>query len=164
MVKRKYLILVAMAGMLVSLDQLTKFVVTSRLQLGETIVVFYNFFNITQVRNSGAAFGLFSDLATGLREPLFLILPAVTVSIILLLFSRLKDNQQISIFAFSMIIGGALGNLMDRLRLGHVVDFLDFHWRNQIHFPAFNVADSAITIGVAMLFVSILFENDKRAN
>jgi signal peptidase II len=158
MVPRKYLVLVAMASMLISFDQLTKFLVTSRIKLGESVAVIDHFFHLTLVYNSGAAFGLFANLPPDIREPIFFLVPGITLVFVLTIFARLKESQQLSIYALAMVVGGALGNLMDRIRLGKVVDFLDFHWRQAYHFPAFNLADSAITLGVFLLFLSVLFK------
>lgn len=151
-----------MTGMLVSVDQLTKFLVTNRFRRGETLSIFDDFLNLTLVYNPGAAFGLFASLPVEAREPLFFLVPGLTLVFILLVFSRLAENQQLSIYSLSMIVGGALGNIMDRLRLGHVIDFLDLHWQNTMHFPAFNVADAAISVGVALLFVSLVYEKESR--
>lgn len=163
MVSRKYLILVAMTGMLVSLDQLTKFLVTSRFHLGETKQVIADFFNMTLVYNSGAAFGILSNLPEAYREPFFFVVPGITLVFLLVFFSRVMEERQLTIYALSLIVGGALGNMMDRLRIGKVIDFLDFHWRGTYHFPAFNLADSAITLGVFLLFLSMIYEKEAEA-
>lgn len=162
MVKRKYLILLSMLGMLVSFDQLTKFLVVSRFRLGETLPVIKSYFNLTLVHNPGAAFGMLATLPPEWRDPFFLIVPIVTLIVILAVFFKLHEGQHISIYSLSMIVGGAVGNLIDRVRLGFVIDFLDFHWDYQHHFPAFNVADSAITVGVFLLIVSMFFEKEPR--
>ncbi len=160
MVPQKYLILVAMTGWLISMDQLTKFLVASRFRTGELLVVWENFFQITPVHNTGIAFGLLSGLPDYLRDPLFFIVPGLTLIFILLYFRSLKENQKLSIYAIALIVGGALGNLMDRLRLGYVIDFLDFHYHNRLHFPAFNLADCAITLGVCFWLASLFFEQE----
>lgn len=160
MIQRKYLILLAMVGTLVSFDQLTKFLIVSNFRLGESLPLLQDYFNLTLVHNPGAAFGILANLAPQWREPFFLIVPLVTLMIILAVFLKLHEEQVISMYALSMIVGGAIGNLIDRLRLGYVIDFLDFHWKYQHHFPAFNVADSAITIGVGMLLLSMLYEKE----
>jgi len=147
-----------MASMLISLDQLTKFLVTSRIRPGESLPVLDHFFHLTLVYNSGAAFGLLSNLSPSIRDPLFFLVPGITLIFVIVVFTRLRENQQLSIYALALVVGGALGNLMDRIRLGRVVDFLDFHWRHTHHFPAFNFADAAITLGVFLLFLSVLFE------
>lgn len=156
--QRKYLILVACTGLISSLDQLTKFLASIYLEPGESIPVVAGFFDLSLVQNRGAAFGLFSAMPAGIRDPLFLLPPAITILFILFFFYRLTDQQRLSIYALSLVVGGAVGNLVDRLRLGHVIDFLDFHWRHEAHFPAFNLADAAICTGVALLFVGMLTE------
>ena len=160
MVPRKYLVLVSSSGALISLDQLSKFWASSQLKLGETRPVVDLFLNLSLVRNSGAAFGLFSNLRQELRDPLFLFVPVLTLLVIFFAFTRLRDSQAYSIGSFCLIIGGAFGNILDRLRLGYVVDFLDFHWNSRAHFPAFNVADAAISLGVLVLFVGIFWEKN----
>lgn len=161
MVPRKYLILLALTGMLTAFDQLFKFLVMSRFHLGESVVVLENFFNLTRVHNAGAAFGLLATLGPTWREPFFFVVPIAMLAVIFVVFYRLKENQHLSIFSLSLIVGGAFGNLADRLRLGYVVDFLDFHWHERLHFPAFNLADSAICCGVFLLMISLVFESDK---
>ena len=160
MIKRKYLILLATIGFLVAADQLSKLLIVTSLQLGHTINLVPGFFNFTLVHNPGAAFGFLATVSPSWREPFFLIVPAGTLLLIFLYFLRLKEWQSFSIYSLSLIMGGAIGNLVDRLRLGYVIDFLDFHWRFQIHFPAFNVADSAITVGVGLIIVGIFFEKE----
>lgn len=156
MPRRKYYILISFVGFIVSLDQLTKTIVVSRMQLNESIEVIKNFFNITLIHNSGAAFGLLANLDPAIRNPFFLIIPSLTLLAILYAFHRLKEDETWSIFGLVLIVGGALGNLIDRVRVGVVIDFLDFHWANRYHFPAFNVADSAICIGVGILILNLL--------
>lgn len=150
----------SLAGALVSFDQLTKLLVVGSLKLGESVQVIKLFFHITLVHNPGAAFGLFATLKPELREPFFFVIPLATLGIIGVVFYRLKESQQLSIFALTLIIGGAIGNLIDRVRLGFVIDFLDFHWMFKYHFPAFNLADAAITIGVLILLLSIVYEKE----
>ena len=161
MIPRKYLILLSTVGFIVALDQLTKNLVVSRFHLGDTKTVFSSFLNITRVHNAGAAFGLLATLPPHLRDPFFFLVPGFTLAVILFVFYRLRDSQSLSTYALAMIVGGALGNLADRLRLGFVIDFLDFHWNSGWHFPAFNVADAAISLGVAMLLVGMLQEKDE---
>lgn len=162
MIQKKYLILLAMIGTLVSLDQLTKFLVSSRFQLGESLAVLEGFFHITLVHNTGAAFGILANLPDSYREPFFFLVPGITLVVILAVFARLNEKQNISVYALSLIMGGALGNIVDRMRLGYVVDFVDFHFQHKMHFPAFNVADTAITVGVGLLFLSLIYEKETR--
>jgi signal peptidase II len=161
MIPRKYLILISAVGLIVALDQLTKNLVVSRFHLGDSMPVLDSILNITRVHNSGAAFGLLATLPPNLRDPFFFLVPGLTLAVILFVFYRLRESQNLSTYALAMIVGGALGNLADRVRLGFVVDFLDFHWNAGWHFPAFNVADAAISLGVAMLLLAMLREKDE---
>ncbi|MGZ3650714.1 MAG: signal peptidase II [Bdellovibrionota bacterium] len=163
MVPRKYLILLSTNGLVLALDQITKNAVVARFRLGESLPLVSNFLSLTRVHNVGAAFGLLATLPSNLRDPFFFLVPGLTLAVIFFVFYRLRDNQSISTYALAMIVGGALGNLADRIRLGFVIDFLDFHWKSGWHFPAFNVADSAITLGVMLLLAAMLQEKDTDA-
>lgn len=160
MIKRKYLILLSVQGLIVALDQLTKFTVAGLFKLGESVAVIPSLFNLTLVHNNGAAFGFLSDLSHPFREPFFLVVPGLTLAAILFVFTKVQDRQIISVYGLSLIVGGALGNIVDRVRVGYVIDFLDFHWKGHYHFPAFNVGDSAITIGAFLLILSMVLEKD----
>jgi signal peptidase II len=162
MVRLKYLVLISMSGMIVSFDQLTKFLVSASFRLGDTREVVPGFFNLTLAHNRGAAFGLLADIPPAIGEPVFFLVPGLVLALIGVFFVRLRSHQTLSIYALSLIVAGALGNLTDRLHLGHVVDFLDFHW-GRYHFPAFNLADAAICLGVALLLLSIFREKDPGA-
>jgi signal peptidase II len=151
-----------MVGTLVSLDQLTKFLITEHLDPGQSLAVIAGFFQFTLVHNTGAPFGMLANLPGKYREPFFFLVPGITLVVVLITFYRLRERQLLSVYALSLIVGGALGNIMDRLRLGHVVDFLDFHFRQAAHFPAFNLADTAITVGVGLLFLGLLLEREAR--
>ncbi len=132
------------------LDRLTKSVITSYLAVGDLIPVVPGFFNIVHVRNRGAAFGIFGGGGTA-SVVVLAIVSAVAIAVLLYLIKEATTRLQI--FALSLITGGALGNLVDRVMLGEVVDFLDLYARGY-HWPAFNVADSAITVGVVLALVS----------
>lgn len=135
---------------IVILDQVTKSWIVSRFTLGESLPFIPGYFSLVYVRNTGAAWGLFGDF-TG-----FLIVLSVAVLVVLIVFRRvLMGDGLIHRVALGLMIGGIVGNLFDRVRLGYVVDFLDFYWKNH-HFPAFNVADSAICVGVGLLMLSSL--------
>ncbi len=173
--KKKYLILLGVCGVLVFLDQATKLLVYSQMELGQDIAVIPNFFSITYVRNPGAAFGMLSDAHEGFRNIFFLLVPPVALIFILAILRGVKDTDLASILALSAIAGGAVGNFIDRVRFGYVVDFLDFYlpqgffafsklsssWQDyplarSVHWPAFNVADMAIVCGaLALLAVEI---------
>lgn len=151
MAQRKYFLLAAVAALVVVLDQLTKLYVHTHFELGEYIPVIPDFFNITYVRNPGAAFGFMRDSHETFRTIFFLSMPPLAMITILAILKGVANNDSIQILALSGIFGGAVGNYLDRLRFGFVVDFLDFHWKNKYNFPAFNIADSAIVVGVGVL-------------
>ena len=156
--KFKYVFLIAWSTFAVALDQLTKIYIHTRFQLGESITVIENFFNITYVRNPGAAFGFLAESHPDFREAFFLTIPPVAMVIILMILRGVSDKDRWQIFALSSIFGGAIGNYIDRLRFRYVIDFLDFHLYQKYSWPAFNVADSAIVVGVIILMVLMWLE------
>ncbi len=140
-------------------DQLTKYIAVDIIPLYESIEVF-PFFNWTLMYNEGAAFSFLSDQGGWQRWFLIILSSIVTAVLIIWLFRLLHDERSIAI-SLSLIIGGAIGNLIDRILLGHVVDFIHLHYQSY-YWPAFNVADSAITIGVTIMIVDSLFFAQKR--
>jgi signal peptidase II len=136
-----------LAAAVVVLDQLSKAAVNSHFVFGETLAV-TSFFNLVLAHNTGAAFSLLSD-AGGMQRWLFSII-AIVASVWIIWLLRKHQTQKLFSFALAFILGGAIGNLIDRIAYGYVVDFLDFHWSGY-HFAAFNLADSAITCGAALL-------------
>jgi len=134
------------------LDQLTKSWVIAEFYLGQREII-TSFFNLVHVHNYGAAFSFLSD-AGGWQRWFFAALSALVSAVIIVWISRLPKTRWIESLALALILGGALGNLYDRLVLGYVVDFLDFHWSGS-HFPAFNVADSGITMGAILLILDM---------
>lgn len=153
----------AVVPLVVVLDQLTKWIVESTMELYELIPVIPGFFNLTRTYNYGAAFGMFSGMSDGWREAV-LVLTATVALIVVGYFLRHPHYQgRLSQVSLSMVLGGAIGNLIDRFFRGAVVDFLDFYVATY-HWPAFNIADSAICIGVAcMLFGPIGIKADERS-
>lgn len=131
----------------IALDQSTKYGITQSFILGESLPV-TSFFNLVLAYNTGAAFNLFAQ-ASGWQHAFFVTI-ASGASVLIIYLLRKHAQQVLFSFALSLILGGALGNLIDRILFGHVVDFLDFHYGNY-HWPAFNVADSAITGGALLL-------------
>ncbi len=153
------LAIVATCAAVVALDQISKYMVLVALKDGESVPILAGFFNLVLVYNKGAAFGLFSGVADGLRQMLLGLTTLVALGLVL--YFLLKDyfSDQVARIALGLIFGGALGNIVDRVRIGKVVDFLDFYL-GQYHWPAFNVADSAICIGVLIL---LLRSGEKKA-
>jgi signal peptidase II len=154
----KYTLLATLLPLLILLDQWTKYLIHTRLRLYEAIPIIEGFFNITYVRNTGAAFGMLADADPAFRKPFFIIVPLVALVSILLLLKRLPAHQNKTNIPLILILAGALGNLIDRFVYGFVVDFLSFFHADIGQFPAFNVADSAISVGVAFLMLE-MFRN-----
>jgi signal peptidase II len=128
-------------------DQLTKMIVDRTISLHESIPIIDGLFNLTYVRNTGAAFGIFAGSHEAFRLPFLILVSVLALGFVVVMLKRLRDEETGLITALSLIIGGAIGNLVDRVLYGEVIDFLDFYWSNY-HWPAFNVADSCITVGV----------------
>ncbi len=133
-------------------DQLTKILILGHYQLGDSTMV-TSFFNVVRVHNAGAAFSFLSD-ASGWQRWLFIGIGAVAMVLIVWML-RSNPTQRLFSAALTLILGGAMGNVLDRLLYGYVVDFIDVHWAGW-HFPAFNVADSAISLGAAALILDEL--------
>lgn len=160
--KKKYLYLSVITGLLVASDQLVKMYIHTQFHLGESIVVVPNFFNLTYVRNFGAAFGFLAESHPTFREIFFLAMPPIALLIILTIMRGVKDDDTKQIVALSAIFGGAIGNYVDRLRFRYVIDFLDFHLNNKYSWPAFNIADSAIVGGVGLLLLMMVYESRQK--
>ncbi|WP_295645359.1 signal peptidase II [uncultured Methylibium sp.] len=141
------LVWLGIAMLVVVLDQVTKTLILGAFQYGDSRHV-TDFFNIVRVHNTGAAFSFLAG-ASGWQRWFFVGL-GVVASVFILWMLRTQGHQKLFATALSLILGGAVGNVVDRLLHGYVVDFLDFHWGGS-HFPAFNVADSAISVGAALL-------------
>lgn len=135
------------------LDQLTKWLAVETFRLGERMEIF-PFFNLTMAHNYGAAFSFLADHGGWQRWFFTAIAAGVSAALIIWLKKLPKTDWWIAV-ALALILGGALGNLYDRVLLGYVVDFLDFHWQGS-HFPAFNIADSGITVGAAMMIIDMI--------
>ncbi len=153
---RKYQILAVLSSVTLILDQVTKWLVVRDFHLGESIPIIPGFFSLTYIRNTGAAFGLLAQMDSSYRVPFFLIVPVIALVAIGYIFRKIPPKDVKLSVALSLVVGGAVGNLIDRIVYGYVVDFLDFHWKYTYHFPAFNIADSAICIGVGILMLDLL--------
>jgi signal peptidase II len=142
-------------GGILVLDQATKALVDKTMAMHQSIDLIPNFASLTYLRNTGAAFGFLAGARSSLRIVFFALISSVAIGCIVYLIRGLRPQQRALLASLSLILGGAVGNLIDRLRLGEVIDFIDLHWYD-IHWPAFNVADSAISIGVALLFIQMI--------
>ena len=148
--------LIIIAGIIIVADQITKAVVLSKMALYQSISVIPGFFNLTHIHNPGGAFGFLAQQNPALRIGVFLFASSIAIVLIFLFYRQIPKTHPILSAGLALIFGGAIGNLVDRIRFGKVVDFLDFYI-GKIHWPAFNVADSAITVGVAIFLVHLVF-------
>jgi signal peptidase II len=136
----------------IGLDQLTKLYIISHFPLYETRALIPNWLDLTYTLNPGAAFSLFATMPAAAREIFFLVLSCTAAVVLLVLLAR-RSTSAVSQIGFALILGGTLGNLIDRVIRGRVVDFIYFH-HDSFNYPVFNVADSAITIGVATVLLT----------
>lgn len=143
------------AGLIVCLDQITKALVDRYMALYESRSIVDGLLRLTYVQNRGAAFGILSDADLPYQAALFAVVSLLALAAIAVYAWKLPAGSRLPRLALALIMGGAVGNLLDRLQHGHVVDFVDVYWGVH-HWPAFNVADSAISVGVALLLLDIL--------
>jgi len=151
----------AIAFTVALLDQLSKYYIQRAFRPGQVVTIIPHVFNLTFVLNPGAAFGFLAGASANFRNPFFIIVSLLAIVFIVYHRSRYRRMELLPSLGLSLILGGALGNLVDRLRLGMVVDFLDFYY-GDYHWPAFNVADSAITVGVALLILELIAGRRRR--
>jgi len=150
---RKYHILIA--ALVVVLDRLTKALVAQRISLHDSVDVIPGVFRLTHVQNPGAAFGLFSESSSEWKVAMLILFSVAALAVVSALLWKNGKAMNATAIALSLVFGGALGNLWDRVLSGRVIDFLDFYIGSH-HWPAFNIADSAIVVG-ALLLLSEIF-------
>lgn len=155
----KYVLVFSLALVIVILDQITKIWVDTDMKLYETIPVIDGFFSLTYVRNTGAAFSMLDDLSETYRVPFFASVAVVASLAIVYFVHATPASQKLVLVACGFVLGGAIGNLIDRVAYGSVIDFLDVYY-GAWHWPAFNVADSFISTGVALLLLSSFSSRD----
>ena len=141
------------AILVIAADFYTKYLVYTRMALHETIELPVKFIQLTYVQNFGGAFGIFQH-----QKLFFIIAAAIAVTCVLYFFEDIKELGKLSFVSASLIFGGAIGNLIDRIRVGYVVDFLDLRW-----WPVYNVADIALTVGVSLLFIEVIMVGQSSA-
>ncbi len=156
--KKKLILLSLISLVLITLDQVTKNYIVKFFEYGQSMDVIKNFFNITYVRNYGAAFGMLSQVQANIRDLFFLLMPPCAMAAILVMLKMATPQEKLRTWALCAVFAGALGNYIDRLRYGYVVDFLDFHYYGQWAWPAFNVADMSIVCGVTVLILLEIFQ------
>ena len=168
--KYKYKVLIILAPVLFVVDQLTKLIILWRVPFGDRISVIPGYFDIIHFRNTGAAFGFLSGASDSFRVPFFYIIAVVAAVLLGFYYRSLKDDERLMPVGLSFVFGGIAGNMLDRIRLGSVVDFLSFHIKDEIlnfsllgrayeitlEWPAFNVADMAITFAMFILIFKML--------
>ncbi len=144
------------AGLVVVVDQMTKWLILTSIPLYHSIVIVPGFFNLTHIRNPGGAFGFMAAGSPGVRNILFLGVAAIAMGLIVYYYRQTPRTHPYLAAALAGIFGGAVGNLIDRVRFGEVIDFLDVYI-GAYHWPAFNVADSAICVGITLFVIHVLF-------
>lgn len=154
---QKYIRFGAISGIVVLLDQISKALVLKHMPLGDSIRIIPGFFNLTHVHNPGGAFGFMARNSSVLRHWLFLGAAFFALVMIVYFYHQTPKDRPFFGFALALIFGGAIGNLIDRLQIGEVVDFLDVHV-GALHWPTFNVADCGVTVGVIIFLLHILFK------
>ena len=160
-ISRRLQLELGIAGAIVALDQATKALVRSRFELHDSLEIIPGLFNLTRVHNYGAAFGLMNAADFPFKTVFLSIVATVALLALTVYASTLPVEQLLARVGLALIVGGAAGNLIDRLTAGYVVDFVDVYWRNW-HFWAFNVADAAITVGVAFMILDLLDVRTRR--
>lgn len=151
-------LLAALAALVVVLDQVSKALVRLRLPLHDRVEILPGLLDFTHVRNTGAAFGLLNAADIPYKPLLMTVIALVALGGILWFASQTGAHERLTRISLALVCGGATGNLIDRITAGHVVDFVDVHWRGW-HFWTFNVADSAITVGACLLIVDMVVLN-----
>ena len=157
MLQNKYTRLAIVAGLVVLADQISKALILTYLPLHHSISVIAGIFDITHILNPGGAFGLMADRSVVVRTIVFLFISSMAVGLIFYFYHKTPLTHKFLATGFALIFGGAIGNLIDRVRFGTVVDFLDFYIGRH-HWPAFNIADSAITVGILIFIYHLAFK------
>jgi signal peptidase II len=160
--KRNIIIFILGAAVVVALDQITKAAIVSKFFIHESYAVFDGFFNIVYVMNPGAAFGFLANTSATFRYFFFIGITAAVILLIIYYIAKSKSQNMLIVISLTLIFAGAVGNLIDRIRFGAVVDFLDFYIRTW-HWPAFNVADSSISLGAVLMILEMIIQRKKEA-
>ena len=146
------------------IDQVTKQAIIERFVYGERLIVIPGFFNLTHVRNPGGAFSFLATLSPDIRQVFFLATGVLAVGLLIVFLIRLEPGEWLASMAIGAILGGAIGNLTDRVVYGEVIDFLDFRLIGGYVWPTFNMADCWIVVGVGILMVQMFFEPEPPAD
>ena len=158
---RKYAWLAAAVVIVTALDQYTKHLAVTRLKSGATVDVIKKIFQLRYVENPGAAWGFLANASESFRAPFFVAVSLLAIAFILYFYRKVEDDQKVMLASLAMILGGAVGNFIDRLHQNYVVDFIDWYWKDW-HWPTFNIADSAISLGVILMVWTMIFGEEER--
>jgi len=159
--KKDNLLFILIALIVIILDQASKFIISGSIHYFESISVIDGFFNLVNVTNRGMAFGMMNRPDAGMSLYFLIAVTIIAIFLIIIWFAKLKQGDRRLLFGLSLILGGGIGNLIDRIRVKGVTDFIDIYIGSH-HWPAFNVADSAITIGTIWIAVFIVFFNPSK--
>lgn len=161
---KKYFTVAFIASLVICLDQVTKYLICKMVPLYSRIEVLSGCLDIIHIRNPGIAFGLLKSFGSQYKTLALCLVGTVALFLLFFLVSQLKKEHKLQTFSLSLILGGAIGNLIDRVRLGEVVDFIDAHWNNIYHWPAFNVADAGISVGIILMLYDEIFRKRKKTD
>jgi len=162
-VRKTYVMLLALVTIpIVLLDQLTKFLVRTRMELSESVPIIPNFLDLTYTQNPGAAFSMFANLSPEFRVGFLLTLSAAAMVVLLILMIQ-SERISLTSFALALVLAGAAGNFIDRVRFDRVVDFVRVHYHDVWSYPIFNVADAAISVGVTLIILATLLQRADRS-
>jgi len=159
--KKRYTFSFIVTAFIVFLDQITKFYINSSMSVHDSFPIIEGLFNITYVRNTGAAFGFLAKASPMFRSTFLIAVTAIIILLIIFYIGRGRVEEMPHDFPLSLILGGAVGNLIDRVRFGEVIDFLDFYIGSH-HWPAFNVADLAISVGAIILVFAVFKKKERK--
>ena len=151
--RKKYYILTLL---ILVLDHLTKWWIRAQFDLHQSVEIIPQYLRIVRVHNTGVAFGLFAEFHSAWKPYLLALMAVVAVVVIVIYSARMPSERLLLQLALAVTMGGILGNFIDRIAHGFVVDFIEFHIRDKFYWPTFNVADSAITVGIALLLIDTI--------
>jgi len=160
---KKHSVFIFVTGICFFMDRFTKHLAVSFLKGRHSVSIFENFFNLTYVENTGAAFGLFSNMDRVFRIPLLTLVALLALVFIIYIYLKLSQEERITRLSLSFVLGGAIGNICDRMLHGYVVDFIDVHYYRTFTWPAFNFADIVISIGAGLIVLSLIIGGTKES-
>ncbi len=156
-IRQKYTALLVIAALVIVLDQASKYLILEHLKLHEAFSLIPGFLDISHVENPGVAFGLFSQNKSNIQQLVLMCASLVAVCVLFYFYNQTSSRYRTMLTGFALILGGAVGNFIDRVRFGQVVDFIDIYV-GDLHWPMFNIADSAISIGIVIFIYHLIFK------